>query len=947
MRVSHLLILRALSALVRSRRRKACVIGIALLGSAFFAGHLASQNRPESATRTQPGGSLWRGVSMGFEPNRGQTDSRVRFLSRGSGYEVFLTEREAVLAFAPPKYAAQPRLGASFPGQALSFTRNQPMDEQKAAGMIRIQLTGDSPREVIQGESMLPGKVNYITGDDANKNLAQIETYARVRYVGVYRGIDLVYYGKGGELEYDFVVAPGADPSKIRMRIEGAENLRLSSNGSLALYTGGGDIVFSQPVVYQESGGVRHSVSGHFHLLAKNSIGFVLGDYNHAKPLIIDPVLAYSTYLGPSSTAIQALAVDQSGNAYVTGVTSSCSFPTTVGSLDPDPSCYSGPNVFVSKLSTDGSSLVYSTFLPIVGSGNAIAVDSSGDVYVAGQAGPGLPVTPGAYQPIDRAAPGANGFVLKLNSTGSAVISSTYIGGSTFVYGSAESDSVLALAIDESGAAYLAGTATSLDFPSTPGAFQTTDVTPGDPYSFAAKLDPSGSTLLYSTYLMGTGVGSVFGAPVGQANGIAIDSEGDAYLVGGTWDYAFPVTSGAFQTSYTTDPSDPGLFRFTGYVVKLDPTGSHETYASYLGGTEFSEAQAVAVDSSGDAYVTGWTWGGNMTTPGAFEAAAFGDDAYVVKISPSGSALTYGTYLGGTCTEGAQVKGDTGYAIALDTGGDAYIAGMTCSPDFPVTNNAIQTTLAGADTSYSAFFSELNANGSDLIFSTYIGGSYTGDWALGVGLDGALNAYIAGMTNSTSFPTTTGALQTQSNTPGAAFVSKFTVPQGGQVLSHDFSLSLAPQSATISRGQSATTTLTVESTNGFYESISLGCSGLPTWAQCSFAPAVVTLGPNSSTVTVTITTEPDSGTSSRHDPSGPLYFLPSLAALLWWFGRERRGKFAATLGLFVLLATTALAGCGSGGSGGTGGGGGSSFTATIVASAFSAEHSATFTVTAN
>jgi hypothetical protein len=553
-----------------------------------------------------------------------------------------------------------------------------------------------------------------------------------------------------------------------------------------------------------------------------------------------------------------------------------------------------------------------------------------------------LPITPGAYQPVNNAAAnqGINGFVFKLNSSGNALLYSTYLGGS---YGA---DAVYALAVDSVGNAYVAGTALSTDFPTTTGAFQTLDTTAGNPYTFVSKLNATGSALVYSTYLLGNGTINPYSAPMGHANGIAVDSAGSAYVVGTTADETFPVTQGAFQPNYSPNSSNLAIFRFTGYVTKLDPTGAHEVYSSYLGGIYVSEARAVAVDSSGSAYVTGWTTGGNITTPGAFQTGAHGDNAYIVKVNPTGSALTYATYLGGSCLTGGIIPGDAGFAIAIDGSGDAFIAGQTCSLDLPVTSNAIQTTLAGSSATDSAFLSELNPSGSQLLFSTYIGGSYGGDHANAVGLDGQRNVYIAGLTHSASFPSTTGAFQPQNNASdqGTGFVSKFTVPSGGQLLTHDFALSLSASSASISKGQSTSTTITITPSNGFYEWISFDCSGIPNWASCNFSNLMVRPGTGGATTTLTVSTY--SNTRMAVAPTFAVLPFISSSAVFCLFGKRQRRSLKLLL-LGALLGAFLVTGCGRGTNSGGGSNNANLFTVKITASAMSKQHVATFAVSAN
>jgi Beta-propeller repeat len=899
-------------------------------------------------------------LPLSFEPNLGQTDRHIRFLSRGMGYQLFLTSREAIFAFnRNGKHLREDGESSGNPDLQPRRMRGPQVRGTSVNGIeeavtVRMQLADSLESASIQGESKLPGIVSYIVGNDRSNWHTGVGTYGRVRYAKVYPGIDLVYHGEQGRLEYDFIVAPGGDSRRIKLRFGGMNGLNVDHAGNMILNAGDGSVVFQKPIVYQEIDGRRSPVIGRFQLLGRDTVGFSVGRYDHSKALVIDPVLTYSTYLGGGFfDAIQALAVDQSGSVYVTGVSDSCNFPTTTGTFEPAlPLCSGGSQgvVFVSKLNPQGTGLVYSTFITDgksvldTGRGSAIAVDASGNAYVAGQAGIGFPVTPGAVQQQNNASnSGINAIIFKLNPTGTALVYSTYLGGS---FGD---DAAFAIAIDASGNAYVAGQAVSSDFPSTPGAFQTTDITPGDPYSFVAKLNASGTALLYSTYLMGDGTINGGSAPVGQATGIAVDGVGNAYVVGGTADVHFPVTAGAFQTAFSTNPSNLAAFRSTGYVTKFDPTGAHQLYSSYLGGGSTSQAEAIALDSAGNAYITGWTIGGNITTPGAFQTTSLGIDAYVVKVNPSGSNLVYSTYLGGTCSNAPELVGDEGRAIALDAAGNAYIAGQTCSQDFPSTSNAIQNTLTG--TSFNAFLSVLNSSGSNLLFSTYIGGSsFEGDWANGIGLDGAGNAYIAGLTHANDFPTTTGAFQLTNiaSDQGTGFVSQFTIPQGGTVVVHDFSLNASPSSATIASGQSTSATITLTPMNGFYESVSFSCSGLPNGASCNFSPVTIVPGTTTSTITLTLTT--NSLTSNRENKILRDTML-AIAGLLGLFGLQKREKATHAIAVALFLGVLVLNGCGGGGGSGGGGGGGgptsSTFTATIVGTSQSTNHTTSLTVTVN
>ena len=521
----------------------------------------------------------------------------------------------------------------------------------------------------------------------------------------------------------------------------------------------GGELIEPAPVIYQEQGGRRRKVGGGYVMRGAGRVGFNVAAYNPRLPLIIDPTLIYSTYLGGAGSALGAsVAVDSSGNAYVSGYTNSADFPTTTGAFQ---SANGGgeANVFVTKLNSSGSALVYSTYLG--GSSddepNCIAVDSSGDAYVTGETtSADFPTTTGAFQ---TALTGPqNAFVTKLNGGGSALVYSTLLGGSVIDQGEG-------IAIDSSGDSYLTGFTDSADFLTTLGAFQ--NIAGGGRDSFVTKLNAAGSALVYSTYLGGSGYD--------LANRIAVDSSGDAYVTGETTSADFPTTTGAFQTALT---GNEGAF-----VTKLNAAGSALVYSTYLGGSDSNlplnievGGFGMAVDSSGDAYVTGVTSAAFPTTTGAFQAALTGSqNAFVTKLNPAGSALVYSTYLGGS-------DADSSLAIAVDLAGNAYVGGFTTSSDFPTTTGAFQTVSGGG---YDSFVTKLNAAGSALVYSTYLGGA-DDDFGESVAVDSSGSAYLTGFTTSGDFPVTSGAFQAtyQGSSPvfvggpetGDAFVAKFQLP---------------------------------------------------------------------------------------------------------------------------------------------------------------------------
>jgi hypothetical protein len=691
-------------------------------------------------------------LPLQFEANRGQVHKDVRFLSRGQGYALYLTAGEAVLALSKPN------------ADAKHDARSTQAQGKSVA--LRMSLVGAAHKPQVSGLDELPGKANYFVGKDRSKWRTNVLTYAKVHYQNVYPGIDLVYYGNQRQLEYDFVVAPGADPKTIVLGFRGADKFEIDAEGDLVLHTSGGDVRQHKPVIYQDIDGVRHEIDGSYVRKGANRVGFQLAAYDTTRPLVIDPVvLSYSTYLGGNSGESGAgIAVDADGNAYVTGFAGSPDFPTTAGAFQP--TFVSNYYAFVTKFNPAGSALVYSTFLGGSGgsSGSSIAVDSNGNAYVAGTtASVDFPTTAGAFQLVSGG--GNDGFVTKLDPTGSSLVFSTYLGGSS-------SDQANGIAVDTAGNAYVTGQTQSSNFPTSAGALQSASggCSSYYPYqcdAFVAKLDSTGTALVFSTYLGGSSDDS--------GMGIAVDADGNAYVTGYTTSPNFPTTAGAFQPDFG---GVAGTF-----VTKLNPTGTVLVYSTYLGGSGSDVGSGIAVDAAGNAYVTGTARSSDFpTTAGAFQVTSGGlSDAFVTKLDPSGSALVYSTYLGGGDYDG-------GWAIAIDGEGNAYVTGGThvsgcyCNANFPTTPDAFQPQFAGglgpAGSGSDAFFTKLNPAGSALLYSTYLGGR-NNDSGNGIALDSAGNAYIAGSTNSTNFPTTPGAFQPNSGgggfqfPPWDAFVAKF------------------------------------------------------------------------------------------------------------------------------------------------------------------------------
>jgi hypothetical protein len=663
-------------------------------------------------------------LQLHFEANRGQTNKDVRFLSHGPGYSLYLTSSEAVLVLARPDPGEKKRDAGSTLG------RGAQTPVKSVA--LRMSLVGAAPKPPVSGLEEQPGKANYFIGKDPAKWRTNVPTYARVHYRDVYPGIDLLYYGNQRQLEYDFVVAPGGDPKKIVLGFKGADKLEIDAQGDLMLRAPGGDIRQHKPIIYQNIDGSRREIAGAYVRKGANRVGFHVAAYDASQPLIIDPVLSYSTYLGGSRSDLgTSIAVDADGNAYVTGSSQSSDFPTSAGAFQ---TSFGGGNAdaFVTKLNPTGSAIVYSTYLG--GSGldaaRRIAVDAAGNAYVVGPTGSSdFPTTPGALQTTFGGGY-SDAFVTKLDPTGSALVYSTYLGGTNQDDGSG-------ISVDADGNAYVTGFTVSTNFPTTTGAFQTA-FRGGYGDAFVTKLDPTGSALVYSTYLGGTdsdGLGN---------NWITVDASGNAYVTGYTESTDFPTTMAAFQTTY-------GGFG-DGFVTKLDPTGSALVYSTYIGGGDLDSGIAITVDADGNAYVTGGTYSPDFpTTAGALQTNFGGGfDAFVMKLNPTGSDLVYSTYLGGS-------GGDAGFAIAVDTVGHAFVTGRTYSSNFPTTVTALQTTFGGDN---DAFVTKLDAAGSALIYSTYLGGSGN-DFGNGIAVDTQPNpnAYMTGGTSFGNFSTTTDALQ--------------------------------------------------------------------------------------------------------------------------------------------------------------------------------------------
>ncbi len=649
---------------------------------------------------------------LAFEPNRGQSDDRVLFLSRNPGYSLFLTAQGAVL-------------GLNGVAQPLSFTWQ-----------------GASAKSPVQGMVALPAKHNYLRGNNPKRWQRDIPTYEKVRYPNLYPGIDLVYYGRQQHLEYDLVVAPGADPAAIRLRVAGMDALRVGDDGGLRLQVAHRAVTLSKPVIYQETAGERQAVAGGYVLLADNQVGLKLASYDRSKPLVIDPVLSYSSYLGGNGLDQgKGVAVDGAGNIYVVGQSASADFPIQSASQS---TSGGDTDAFVAKFNAAGT-LQYATYLGGSGTdrGFAIAMDNAdAAVYIVGDTdSTDFPVTDATSNSGE-----IDAFIAKLSSNDLTPGFASYFGGS-------KAEEALGVAVDGFGNAYVAGATLSNDFPAPIGALNLgsggehcddpsnpgTKIPCSDAY--VVKYDPTG-VKQYATFLGGYYEDA--------ATAIAVNSGGEAYLTGITYSTDFPVGSNGFQQHHAGGNGDA-------FILKLDNSGA-VVYGTYLGGGGWDQGQAIAVDGSGNVYVAGATNSGSSTSsnplpiPSVSVQRQFGGgsyDAFAAKITPSNplsSQLRYLTYLGG----GGK---DFAYGIAVDGNGNAYVVGETTSTDFPL-DTALQTSWFGAGKNNwgDAFISKIDKAGYFLNWSTYLGGG-DDDWANSVALDGSGGIYVAGSSFSTDFPT--------------------------------------------------------------------------------------------------------------------------------------------------------------------------------------------------
>lgn len=735
--------------------------------TAFTAVASWAQQPPVAQTQAQSYGHL----PLTFEENRGQAAPQVKFLSHGPGYTALLTAGELILSLRPSVASTNRWPDKAYPKQ---------VQTPSATVKLKLMGTGDA---VVVGEDLQVGRVNYFIGNDPAKWRTNIPTYGRIRSKGIYPGIDLVYYGNRRQLEYDFEVSPGADPNQIQFEITGASTIRVDDIGDLLLVTPWGDLHVKSPIVYQMNNGLRTPLSGGYVLRDSTHIGFRVSQYDQNKEIVIDPVLVYSTYLGGSGNdQPQGITVDNAGCVYITGYTDSMDFPlATLGSL-----ATGSTHAFVAKLDATGSHLLYADYLGGNSQdyGYALTVDVGQEVYVTGStASSDFPVV----KPFQGTYPGAfNAFISKLSADGSSLLYSTYLGGNG-------SDTPSSIALDAAQDIVVGGSTSSTNFP-VANAYQPT-VSPNQgglygTYGFVTELIADGSALVYSTYMGGhsnvplnCGGTPCWTQPSTYVTATALDSAGSVYLTGVTNTYNFPTTANAYQTSDSTQQD-----ALVGFVTKVASNGSlqYSTYFYESSGL-LTDIKGIAVDASGSAYVTGMAFSDGsfpLTSTSICDPATYNlgcGYAFVTKFDPTGSTLSYSTFLGPN-------NYAVPTAITLDAADDAYVFASTTSSSFG-TINSIEDYANGND----GLLVEIDPTGSSELWATYLGGG-ADDNSVGVVADTSGNVYVVGVTKSTDLPVTQGAFQDILGGNTDAFVMKIASNPAPAVTLSPWSVDFAPLS---------------------------------------------------------------------------------------------------------------------------------------------------------
>jgi hypothetical protein len=839
---------------------------------------VSSQSASVAATKAVPANFDWTKygkLPLEFEANQGQTASDVRFLSHGDGYTLFLTGDEAVMSLRQPEHGSDLLPGLTKLGKGLA-NRGSAVK----VSVLRMQLDGANPNATVSGVDRMPTKVNYFIGADRKKWHTDVPVYSQVQYQSIYPGVDLVFYGNQRRLEYDFVVAPGADPKQIALDVYGASKLHVDGHGNLLMRVQGGEVQLQKPIIYQDINGARREIAGKYAIANNREVRFAVSDYDHNQPLTVDPVLNYVTYLGGSGAfgdEAFGIALDAAGDAYVAGVTSSTDFPTqNPESAAPGATAVLG-TAFVSELNPAGTALVYSTYLG--GSGNGLAHGSGGigdtataiavdtatpvpNIYVTGRTGsPDFPFTTNALISTAPAgtSTGGSGFVTKLipGNAGSAQLGySSYLGGDT-------EDEGFGIAVDASGNAFVAGVTLSTNFPTTPNAYSTTLLnTTGNGSAFLTEINTNATTgplsEVYSTYFGGTnGAGGPTNSLFGDAAfGVTVDTSSNAYIVGSTTSTDFPPKG----TTVSPCSDDSNGSAFVSIINTTTPALTYSTCLGAMTSNTVTQGQAIALGPNNVVYVTGQTTSSDFpVTTNSIPPPSLGVSNGVVFVSLLNTTIAtpnkYSTYLGGS-------NSDFGVGIAADTLGNAYVTGLANSTDFPVTQGALIE--SNTNPNGTGFVAKINPGGNgraDLLYSSYFGGNGSGginDVSNGIAVSPTFNAYITGMAGSSNLPVTTGSFQqTLKSAVSNAFVAELPLVAAVSVAptSIDFGTQLvgAPTSAqvvTLTNNTSSSISLTLPATTtgtnaadftvsgGTSPCIALLASGSSCTVAVAFTPSV-------------------------------------------------------------------------------------------------------------
>ena len=669
-------------------------------------------------------------IPLTFEANQGQADPAVHYLARGDNFDLFLTSQGAIFS----------------------------LETESAPEITTLQFLGQNPEAHFYEEDHLFGQVNYLLGNDPSKWITAVSTHSKITRQNIYPGIDVTFYGNQRNLEYDFIVSPQIDPSLIEMAFDNANAIEQKSNGELLIQLDSAQLTLKAPFTYQLIEGAQKEISSQYLITPEQTITFQLGDYDPNYSLIIDPILVYSSYLGGTGTdAALDIKVNTSGEAYITGYTSSLDFPVTAGAFDS--LLDGGQDIFVSKLNTAGTVLLFTTYIggTATEAGRTLDIDSAGNIYISGETGSlDFPTSAGAFATTKGAL--TDGFVIKLDSSGSNLLYGTYLGGN-------DGDTIFDLKVDSSGSVHVVGETQSSNFPTTAGAFDETYNggtctfgTLSRPCfdTFITKLDSTGSTLQFSTYWGGS--------TNDRGRGIELDSSGNVYLMGNTDSIDLPTSASAFDTSFNGGTDDI-------FVAKLDSTGSSLVYGTYLGGSGNESGSItggdIAIDSANDVYITAQTGSADFpVTVGTFDETINSSiDAFVTKINSTGSALVYSTFLGGGF-------GDYGWGIEVDADHNAYLTGQTAF-DFPTTSGTVDN--PSGNNTFDTYITVLNEPGTDLIYSTLIAGSAN---VVGgsIDIDANRGVYVAGQTFASDIPIENGFQPVFAGGSSDSFIIKLSIP---------------------------------------------------------------------------------------------------------------------------------------------------------------------------